>query len=294
MSLILDALNRSRGEADRTAVPSLDSVHYTDTPAKPWRLWLVVGAGLVVVALLIWMVVPLLSGGAESPVSSTEKSAAQLAAEAARSEAQSAPASPPQSQPLQAKPRPAPQAVTLGGRIDRGDNNVSGSSVEPAGVAEASRPVSAAVTALYERAPANEPEATARDAVNSPAAEAVVEQPPLPTPAEATVTEDIPIDVAEVLRRAQQDLGQPRLSEHPVPALDTLSQQTKDRIPTVVYSAHDYLVDGQSSVTLNGNRLTTGQRSEGFQVKEILVDSVVLSWGGTDFRLRALNSWINL
>ncbi|MEY2908313.1 MAG: hypothetical protein RLZZ602_836, partial [Pseudomonadota bacterium] len=37
-----------------------------------------------------------------------------------------------------------------------------------------------------------------------------------------------------------------------------------------------------------------GQQSKGFTVKEILEDSVIVTWGGTEFRLRALNSWINL
>ncbi len=293
MSLILDALNRSRGEADREAVPSLDSVHFTGESSKPWLPWVLAAGAVVAVLLVVWVVWALWKTAPqpESPPASgpavVSKSDAQLAAEAARASAQSTPAQPPQAQQ-----RPAPQAVTLGGRVNANARPVTPRSVEtnePADTAVERQP-SAAVTALYDRAPVDEPTTD----IATPAAEARDLAEPSIDAAESSASEDIPIDVAEVLRRAQQDLGQARLSDHPVPALDTLSQQTKDRIPTVVYSAHDYQAGGQSSVTLNGTRLTTGQRAEGFQVKEILVDSVVLSWGGTDFRLRALNSWINL
>jgi hypothetical protein len=73
-----------------------------------------------------------------------------------------------------------------------------------------------------------------------------------------------------------------------------LSQQQKDKIPTLMYSVHDYNTRGESAVVLNGARLKVGQQSKGFTVKEILEDSVIVSWGGAEFRLRALNSWINL
>ena len=37
-----------------------------------------------------------------------------------------------------------------------------------------------------------------------------------------------------------------------------------------------------------------GNVAPGVEVDEILPDSVVLDYRGTQFRLRALNSWINL
>ena len=47
-------------------------------------------------------------------------------------------------------------------------------------------------------------------------------------------------------------------------------------------------------MTLNGRRLLVGQRVDGIEVLEILNDSVVLRAGGIEFRLRALNTWVNL
>jgi type II secretory pathway component PulC len=37
-----------------------------------------------------------------------------------------------------------------------------------------------------------------------------------------------------------------------------------------------------------------GNPVNGVKIEEILPDSVVLSYQGTQFRLRALNSWVNL
>ena len=75
-----------------------------------------------------------------------------------------------------------------------------------------------------------------------------------------------------------------------------LSQQTKDDIPTLYYQRHDYSSDtNTSSIVLNGAPYKAGESPlPGMKVEEILTDSVVLNYRGTQFRLRALNSWVNL
>jgi general secretion pathway protein B len=110
---------------------------------------------------------------------------------------------------------------------------------------------------------------------------------------EVNSPEEAEIDIEEVLLRAQAALGEEPLSEHPTPLLEDLSQRKKDSIPTVVYSQHDWN-PGESTVVLNGELVRAGQRVGGIYVVEILSDSVVLRWQDTEFRLRALNSWINL
>jgi hypothetical protein len=47
-------------------------------------------------------------------------------------------------------------------------------------------------------------------------------------------------------------------------------------------------------VVINGKTLRTGASAAGVKVEEILPDSVVLEVKGNRFRLRALNSWVNL
>ncbi len=50
-----------------------------------------------------------------------------------------------------------------------------------------------------------------------------------------------------------------------------------------------------SSVVINGKELHVGgSAAAGVKVEAILPDSVVLSFDGRKFRLRALNSWVNL
>jgi general secretion pathway protein B len=102
------------------------------------------------------------------------------------------------------------------------------------------------------------------------------------------------VDLAKAMEKAARELGESTLTPHPVPLLESLSQQQKDRIPTIVYTNHDYRAQGASTVELTGKRLGDGQRTGGVVVEEILSDSVILSLQGTRFRLKALNTWVNL
>lgn len=106
--------------------------------------------------------------------------------------------------------------------------------------------------------------------------------------------EERPIDVKEVLRELRGVASRRVLTEHPAPLLSDLSQNFRDSVPTLMYLRHDYRSDGVSEVLLNATPLRVGQRTRNVEVREILSDSVVLRYGGTDFRLRALNSWVNL
>lgn len=103
-----------------------------------------------------------------------------------------------------------------------------------------------------------------------------------------------PIDLAGAIERAAREVGDAPLTPHSAALLENLSQQQKDQIPTIVYVAHEFSELGARSVTLNGRRLLVGQRVDGIEVLEILNDSVVLRAGSIEFRLRALNTWVNL
>ena len=103
-----------------------------------------------------------------------------------------------------------------------------------------------------------------------------------------------PVDLAKALERAARELGESTLSPHSTPLLENLSQQQKDQIPMIVYSEHNYAPQGLASVMLNGKRLQSGQRADTVEVIDILRDSVILSVEGVEFRLKALNTWVNL
>lgn len=102
------------------------------------------------------------------------------------------------------------------------------------------------------------------------------------------------VDFAEILAQARKELGVQPLVKSGEPLLETLSQQTKDQIPSLIYSEHKYSASGRSEVVLNGQSLTRQQRVGPFTVVEILPDSVILRWREIQFRVRARNSWINL
>ena len=103
-----------------------------------------------------------------------------------------------------------------------------------------------------------------------------------------------PIDLAKAMDQAARAAGESTLVPHPVVLLENLSQQQKDRVPTIVYSDHVFAAADIASVELNGKRMRAGQQAGGIEVVEILTDSVILRAGGSEFRLRALNTWVNL
>ena len=103
-----------------------------------------------------------------------------------------------------------------------------------------------------------------------------------------------PIDLVAAIERAAREVGEPSLVPHPTVLLENLSQQQKDQIPTIVYTEHVYAEGAAPLVELNGQRLRPGQRTGAITVEDILVDSVILRVNGVSFRLRALNTWVNL
>lgn len=103
-----------------------------------------------------------------------------------------------------------------------------------------------------------------------------------------------PVDLAKAMENAAREIGELALSPHPSPLLENLSQQQKDQIPMIVYSEHNFAPQGLASVMLNGKRLQSGQRADTVEVIDILKDSVILRVDGIEFRLKALNTWVNL
>jgi hypothetical protein len=165
--------------------------------------------------------------------------------------------------------------------------------------APAADSASASVAALYRQQQLAEREVPAASSVretattpsDAPRVSAVAE----PAAPDAGAIQEQPIDIGEIVAMAEDELENARLAEHPAPFLSALSQQAKDSIPTLLYQAHDYTSSqADSFVLINGKTLKPGDSSKGVRVDEILPDSVVLSFQGTQFRLRALNSWVNL
>ncbi|NND67259.1 MAG: general secretion pathway protein GspB [Halioglobus sp.] len=294
MSLILDALNKSRNEAEE--VPGLGAEHYREEPSKPWRRYLPWAGVAVALLLLAWFLIP----GGEDPEGSVVTPVAELsrnigsAATAVTGQLKERADQGRERRAVQAQPVPPPAPVAAD------DAPSTGVVVEPSPAAPEKKADtatdSAAIRALYEkreRAAQETPERVAQASQGAPPPAAAAGQPQ--GSATPSIREE-PVDVEEVLRHAQQEVANSGLVDHPAPFLVDLSQQTKNAIPTILYQRHEYSSQaGRSSVTLNGKKVRVGGTpASGLEVDDILEDSVILSYRGTQFRLRALNSWVNL
>ena len=300
MSLILDALNRS--EAERRGggeVPGLATEHFSGSEGDKFKLrvylpWLALA---VAVAVIAWLVLD--RTGREPaavtlpvPVTATDETTSpRRPVPVARPPEEPAGAVDRQQRPVAVVPK---EAVAAAPGLPVGDR-----------ATPSATPVDASVAALYQRSPVatDTPAATAIDVSESaPRVDAAAAVPSATeeakimarSPASPRVSE--PLDIEAALASARQEMENAQLVDHPAPFIQDLSQQRKNAIPTLMYSIHNYSgKSGQSSVMINGKSLRAGANvGKGVKLEEILPESIVLSHQGEQFRLRALNSWVNL
>lgn len=313
MSMILDALKRAREEGDSPVeVPSIDSTHeltVKEAPSTNALKYLALGIGLGV----------LITAGV---LVTRNLHPAQDSASAPQNEK----VIPPKSTPPPAKA--LPRALEPARPVTTGNDRTQGSTQNRTQVAELyraveDRPLSDGAAPALAGAkdsgavPVSNPpddaksRRLAQSSASAPNSASSVLPPKVPSDSDSVSMADaappagesdqgvidansLPLDIAAVVKRVQAELGEPVLVAHATPLLENLSQQTKNAIPSVMYTVHDWRPTGSSRVTLNGSALSEGQQLNGFKVEEILNNSVILSYRGTEFRLRALNSWVNL
>jgi general secretion pathway protein B len=104
------------------------------------------------------------------------------------------------------------------------------------------------------------------------------------------------MDVEVITSLAQAELKVAPAASHSTPLIADLPQRIKDQIPSIFFRKHDWSSQpAGSSVQLNGGVFKAGDTvAPGLRLVEILPDSIVLDFRGEAFRLRALNSWVNL
>ena len=320
MSLILDALSRSQRERGGDVdVPGIDTQHYhTPIPEqRRWRTaipWIALGLALLVIFFLLSR-----EEGASPPAEHNRSTVTAEQTPAVASEPAPAQRTIPealadtsgQSQGVVSEPPRAEPAERVPSQHRDSPATSSSANVSPA----LAPPANDAVAALYhtptkvsDRAAgtASTPASTlaaraasrpSSDSVDRSSARTQVGEPDTQkSDAVASRETTEPVDIEALLARAEQEVAQSRLSEHPAPFLDQLSQQKKDQIPTLMYSRHDYSSQAsQSSVLINGKTVKVGATvAPGVKLDEILPDSSVFSYRGEPFRLVALNSWVNL
>ena len=285
MSLILDALNRSR--QDKDSVPSLATHHAVEKVASDKRQylpWVVLSVALVIIGWL--MMARLFNPASDIEIAASAKPVMQATTNADASDFSADKEEAVVEEPLVEFVVDSQAPVTAGLAANSAEPRIASAVVATETKTPISPPVveDSAVAQLYQNQNLAD-DAGVRNQTSSAA---------LDLYAESRVEE--PIDIAQVLKSAREEMKDANLDQHSVPLLATMSQQTKDNIPTLYYQRHDYSTNvAISAVVLNGEALKVGgSPAQGMKIEEILPDSVVLSYQGTQFRLRALNSWINL
>lgn len=285
MSLILDALNRSR--QDKDSVPSLATHHAVEKVASDKRQylpWVVLSVALVIIGWL--MMARLFNPAPDIEIAASAKPVMQATTNADASDFSADKEEAVVEEPLVEFVVDSQAPVTAGLAANSAEPGIASAVVATETKTPISPPVveDSAVAQLYQNQNLAD-DAGVRNQTSSAA---------LDLYAESRVEE--PIDIAQVLKSAREEMKDANLDQHSVPLLATMSQQTKDNIPTLYYQRHDYSTNvAISAVVLNGEALKVGgSPAQGMKIEEILPDSVVLSYQGTQFRLRALNSWINL
>jgi len=299
MSMILDAIKRSKeSETITDGVPSVDTEHYIPSESNSRLPWIIaaVSVGLLLTVLLWQAFAP----------DETEKAAMSGDQQSAPDEVRNETSTAPSSTPAAAEPasEPGGTAPSIASAVSTAAPTVA--------AATADEPPSVDVRIPDKRAESVVAELPARTVTTSgdderlSALYAAMNQEESPAQTEpeladsevevrdVTESEEPRIDFVEILERAQREMGSTPLVESSVPMLDSLSQQTKDQIPSLIYNDHDYQELGESSVLMNGQTVRENQRVGPFVLVEILPDSAILRWRDVEFRLRARNSWINL
>jgi len=299
MSMILDAIKRSKeSETATDGVPSVDTEHYTPSEPNSRLPWVIaaVSVGLLLTVLLWQVFAPdetaktAISGNQQSVPDEVKNETSMVSSSTPEvAEAVSAPeGTAPTIASSLSSPVPAVATVTVD-EAPSVDVRIPDTPVERVVAELPVRTVTTSgdderLSALY--AAMNQEESPTQTEPEFADSEVEVR--------DVTGSEEPRIDFVEILERAQREMGSTPLVESSVPMLDSLSQQTKDQIPSLIYNDHDYQELGESSVLMNGQTVRENQRVGPFVLVEILPDSAILRWRDVEFRLRARNSWINL
>lgn len=308
MSMILDAIKRSKEAPEGgRSVPSLDTEHYVAPDQPIWKKAGFKRASLAAVGMMVVVLAVLYSSDRDGSHTSIAKGgdSAERAAEERTGDAVAATPKDIVSNTQSQTPLTSSTPISGSSIQDKSSQRSSGdmrgtrpivipTETQPA---KNSGPNAKALSSLY--AAMNEEAVAILDSQTASEAQTEVVPDAVDQATEVSEASDglqdaTAVDFAEILAQAQKELGVQPLVERSEPLLETLSQQTKDQIPSLIYSEHTYSANGRSEVVLNGQSLTERQRVGPFTVVEILPDSVILRWRETQFRVRARNSWINM
>jgi hypothetical protein len=107
----------------------------------------------------------------------------------------------------------------------------------------------------------------------------------------------------ESTARVAQAEGNAAAESSPAPAgnapslgnVRDLPWSIQEKIPTLMYTEHSYTGTPNDFVTINGERRKVGQKVANIlTIDSILADGVILKYESYQFKMPALNSWVNM
>ena len=274
MSMILDALKRADRERRQQdlEVPTLDTHHGERSPGvRNRRLWLI-GSGLLVFAFLVAGGIALIQAPWQP-----ESRSAETQPETGKAQPQSAQTKPTARQQTAANPQQTTIEALYQEQAQMQVEQDSGRTLTREEIAN-----------LYRQAIEDTPEQDPDDQESRGTASAEVMETPTTTERPAA---SAALDAASA--EASDDSRPSALSG--LPQIHTLSQSMQRNIPSINYQEHHYQPGGGSWVRLNRERKQVGDPiTPDLRIESIDREGLVLNYRGRSFRLKALNSWINM
>lgn len=300
MSMILDALQRADRERQKQdqPLPSLETP-VAPPPVKaptPKKLWWVTGAGVGLSLMAALLVIALdrpsspasTSGTPVRPVHAEQPS--QVPEPTTEPAAETPTEKPPAIAELYQSPQVEDDSVTALYRTATRDGTPASSAEDASNVVAiegadghtqelSDRPEPAAVR-LSEAEPAKQaaPEATASKTELSEA--------------ESATTESVETAPSETVARESAPAAEPTPT---VPGVRDLPWNLQQTMPSLNYQRHDYRNGAASRVVINGQERRAGQQvAPDLTLERIEEDGAVMRYRGHQFKLQALNSWVNM
>ncbi len=275
MSLILDALNRANQERNEDSnnpylqTPSINASSERH-PLKRWGFECLL-AIIVIVACYYFFQQSNQQNTVALPAVATINNNSSDHQDTANNIVESIPLQSKQTEQLITELLTTEHLITEQFAIDKNDLSTAEKSIAVKDQPENSEQDTAAINSLYQQQ----------------TKQAVIQSP---SQAEPKIIATPKKTITEVIEPAD-DNGLSILES--IPLLAEFSTRFKQSVPSIEYSTHIYSEEG-GVVILNGKTCKVGtELAPGLRVIAILKNSLVLDYNGRQFRLQALNSWIN-
>jgi len=258
MSLLLDALNKADQERKRNeATPGINSNHEQPIDANSHKKVIVITALLVTVFIILLVGIYWL-GQRSATMVTTPAIATSTATTATQNSSINS--------SIQTEKLAAPSKKVT---IDRATSNNNTKTVDEIDTSEEN------VASLYQQNIQTQT-ANATLTINAPDIDTQANSTPPQT------NEQMPTTPSSITQFAN------------LPDLHDLPNQVLEKIPSLNYSEHNYNING-GSVKINGTiHHANDQLGAGVVIDKILEDGMILHVDNYSFKMRALNSWVNM